>query len=170
MLKWITGAGLTLTELQSSTAGDEALHQVLGFVCSQRPPKKQVPSDLSSYYHIRDELHIEEGCLVPDCQFVPPSGLRKLILGLAHSGHPRVTRMKRLLQETYWWPGLSTQVHDMVSQCQGCQFSEKTTPPSPVPAISVPKLSCPWSKVGIDIAGPFADAPTNQKYIMTVTD
>ncbi len=78
--------------------------------------------------------------------------------------------MKRLLLETYWWPGLSMQVHDMASQCQGCQFSEKTTPPSPVPAISVPRPSCPWSKVGIDIAGPFANAPTNQKYIVTVID
>ncbi len=97
MLKRITGAGLTLTELQSSTAGDETLHQILGFVCSQWPPKKQVPSDLSPYYHIQDELHIEEGCLVRDCQFVPPSDLRKWILGLAHSGHPGVTRMKQLL-------------------------------------------------------------------------
>ncbi len=119
---------------------------------------------------MRDELHLEQGCLVRDCQFVAPVELRKWILGLVHSGHPGITRMRRIVRETYWWPGLSTQVHELVSQCSGCQMSEKSTPPAEVPDIQVPKPAECWTKVGLDISGPFANAPGHQKFIVTIID
>ncbi len=103
-LHCITGEGLTLTEIQTATATDETLSKVVEFVLMQWPPKGQIPADLLPYYHVRDELHLEQDCLVRDCQFVAPVGLRKQILGLAHAGHPGITRMRRLVRETYWWP------------------------------------------------------------------
>ncbi len=103
-----------------------------------------------------------------DCQFIPPTALCKQILGLAHSGHLGVTWMKCKVWESYWWPGVCVQIQDLVSQCPGCQFSKKSTPPAQVPVTSISKLTDSWRKVGLNIAGPFADAPLTQKYIVTV--
>ncbi len=50
-LKHITGEGVTLTELQTATNGDEVLQQVLGYIWSQWPTKQQVPNNLLPYYH-----------------------------------------------------------------------------------------------------------------------
>ncbi len=105
-----------------------------------------------------------------EVQFVVPISLRTQILQQAHLGHPRVTRMKRLLHESYWWPLLSTQVEELVARCQGCQFSEKSSPPADMPKILVPRPSTCWTKIGVDIAGPFADAPQHQHYIVTAID
>ncbi len=52
----------------------------------------------------------------------------------------------------------------------GCQFSEKSTPSAKDPPIEVPKPVECWTKVGLDIAGPFADGPSHQKFIVTVID
>ncbi len=46
----------------------------------------------------------------------------------------------------------------------------KSLPPAKVPNISVPKPLEPWTKVRIDIAGPFAGAPVHQQYIVTIID
>ncbi len=71
---------------------------------------------------------MEQGCLVRDCQFVLPATMHSQILGLTHMGHPGITHMLCKVHEAYWCPGLNTEVHDLVNQCIGCQFSEKTTP------------------------------------------
>ncbi len=78
--------------------------------------------------------------------------------------------MRHLIRETYWWPGLSTQVHELVSQCSGCQMSEKSTPPAKVPDIQVPITTDCWTNDGLDISGPFTDALGNQKFIVTIID
>ncbi len=158
----MAGDGVTITKLQEATARDDTLQQVLHFVRTQWPLKQQVPANLLPYYNTRNELHIECDCLVHDCCFFALIELHKWILGLAHSGHPGVTRMRRKLREVYWWPGLNSEVFELVSQCMGCQFSEKITLSAKVPIISIPKLTKSWTKLGIDIAGPFFDAPVNQ--------
>ncbi len=78
--------------------------------------------------------------------------------------------MKCLLRESYWWPLMSVQVEDLVTRCLGCQFSEKSSPPAGIPKIVVPWPEVCWTKVGINIAGPFANAPQNQHYIVTAID
>ncbi len=80
----ITGEGLTLTKIQT----DAVLSKVVKFVQTEWPPKAQITIDLLRYYHIHDELHLKQCCLVQDCQFVAPAGLHIRILGPARSGHP----------------------------------------------------------------------------------
>ncbi len=108
--------------------------------------------------------------MVWDCQFIIPVDLHKQILGPAHSTHPGATQMKCKQRDTYWWLGLGLQVHDLVSACIGCQISEKSTRTVKVPPIEVPKSVDYWTKVGIEVAGPFTNALSHQKFIVTVID
>ncbi len=65
-------------------------------------PKAQISADLLPYYHVQDEFHLEQGCLVCDCQLMAPVGLRKQILGLAQLGHPCIMCMRRIVRKIYW--------------------------------------------------------------------
>ncbi len=92
-LKCISGEEVTLAKLQTTMNGVEVLQQVLGYVWSQLPAKQQVSANLLPYYHTQNELHMEQGCLIWDCQFMPPATMHSQILGLAHMGHPGITHM-----------------------------------------------------------------------------
>ncbi len=116
------------------------------------------------------DLHVEDRCLAQEAQFIVPISLHTQILQQGYLGHPRVTRMKHLLRQSYWWPLLSVQVEELVAWCQGCQFSEKSSLPADIPKISVPRLSTCWTRIRLDIAGPFTDAPQHMHYIVTAID
>ncbi len=49
-LKRIAGDGITITELQETTAKDDTLQEVIRFIRTQWPPKQQVPANLLPYY------------------------------------------------------------------------------------------------------------------------
>ncbi len=53
LLKRIAAEGMTLTKLQSATAEDPILQQVIPFVNGHWPAKTMVPPDLLAYYHIQ---------------------------------------------------------------------------------------------------------------------
>ncbi len=62
------------------------------------------------------------------------------------------------------------QIYELVSQCTGCQTSEKSVPqPRSLTSRYQNPLTC-WTKVGLDISGPFANAQGHQKFIVTVID
>ncbi len=169
-MKRIAVEGMTLDKLHVVTKGDPVLQQVIPLVNGHWPAKAQVPPNLLAYHNVHGDLHVENGCLAHDAQFVVPISLRMQILQQAHLGHPGVTRMKRLLHESYWWPLMSLQVEELVAHCSGCQFSEKSSPPADIPKVVVPCPEVCWTKIGVDIAGPFADSTQNQHYIVTAID
>ncbi|MCP3661683.1 MAG: hypothetical protein GY696_04180, partial [Gammaproteobacteria bacterium] len=71
--------------------------------------------------------------------------MRRKILHKAHIGHPGMVRMKRLLHQPYWWPGIDKQVERLVKQCEACQRSAKSRPAlskesTPIPAPEKPAV------------------------------
>ncbi len=155
-LKRIAVEGMTLDKLQNATKDDPVLQQVIPLVNGHWPAKAQIPPNLLAYHNVCGDLLVGDGC--------------PQILQQAHLGHPGVTRMKHLLCESYWWPLMSVQIEELVAHCSGCQFSEKSSPPADIVKIVVPCPEVCWMKIGVDIAGPFADAPQNQHYIVTAID
>ncbi|PAA81898.1 hypothetical protein BOX15_Mlig018724g1 [Macrostomum lignano] len=78
--------------------------------------------------------------------------------------------MKRLLRPAYWWPGMDDAITNHVKFCLPCQDSakaHKTIVPDGGP---IDKPDRPWSKLAIDITGPFATAPHNQRFIVVLID
>ncbi len=136
-LKRIAADGITLNKLQTMTEEDPIL-RVIPFINGHLPAKAQLTNDLWPYYHICGDLHVKDGCLAQDLQFVVPISLRSEILQQVHLGHPGVTQMKRLLRKSYWWPQMATQVEELVAWCTGCQFSEKSLPPVDILKVVIP--------------------------------
>ncbi len=78
--------------------------------------------------------------------------------------------MKQKLRESYWWPGLDTQVETIVQTSTGCQLIGKSQPPDPVLSISILKPTMPWKQLGLDISGPFATVPHREQFMVSIVD
>ena len=52
---------------------------------------------------------------------VPAQGQRQLLQDL-HATHPGMVRMKNLARSYLWWPGLDTDIEEMVKSCEVSQL------------------------------------------------
>lgn len=167
----ITVAGLSLKEFRSNTASDPELREVAHYIETSWPPRSQLKAELTPYFQIRDELQNEDGYVIrTPSRILVPLSLRDQILKESHVGHPGIVRMKRKLRETFWWPNMDTQIERLVKYCAPCQHSAKSAPPPNVPPQSIPTPAIPGELYGLDITGPFATAPTNQRFLVVLVD
>ncbi len=49
-------------------------------------------------------------------------------------------------------------------------MSSKSQPPDPIPKSTIPRPDRPWSRVGINILGPFHTAPQKEQFVVSVVD
>lgn len=82
-----------------------------------------------------------------------PQGLRQRVLEALHVGHPGIVKMKALARCYVWWPNMDDAITAWVSACQACQESRPAPPAAKGHTWETPKT--PWSRVHIDLAGPF---------------
>lgn len=83
-----------------------------------------------------------------------PSALRHQVTSAVHSslgtGHPGVHQTLCLLQNRFWWPGMTNEVRRFVAGCTDCARSKtpRHLPAGKLLPLPVPKR--PWSHLGID--------------------
>lgn len=167
----ISTSGFSQKRIAAATANDDILQAVRQIVEQNAwSQKHRRDADLAPFYSVRHELYANEGCLYKSDRIVVPASLRQVLLKAAHAGHPGIARAKIKLRETYWWPGMSTDIEELVRHCTGCQDSGKSAPKVNVPTDPVDQPSDPWQRIGIDVSGPFATVPTNQRFMIVVVD
>ena len=115
-------------------------------------------------------MYTKNRVLMREDRIVVPASLHNHLLTMVHEGQPGIVRMKRQLRKSYWWPGMDRQVEHYVKNCVPCNDSEKShktvkAPPQPIP---VPDEK--WSKLAVDITGPFANVPQHQRFIVVLID
>ena len=87
--------------------------------------------ELRPYQRRKDELSVEDGCVLWGRRvIVPPQGQAKA-LEMVHEGHPGASRMKSLARSFMWWLGMDGDVEDKVRACTRFQAQRK----SPAPAL-----------------------------------
>ena len=145
----------------TETGKDPLLRQVMEHLQNGWPKQGKVTADLLPFYKLRNELAVDRGCLVrDDGRVVVPTALQKQALQQAHQGHPGIVRMKRLLRQGLYWPGMGQAAAHHVKNCIPCQLSDKSTPKDPCQHRSIPAPSRPGEQWGIDLLGPFANGQT----------
>ncbi|UYV68681.1 K02A2.6-like [Cordylochernes scorpioides] len=81
-----------------------------------------------------------------------------------------MVRTKQRLRESYWWPGMDKDVEDLVTNCWVCKNHDKRLKSIRVPITPVERPANPWTKLGLDIVGPFIDSDIGFRFAITLID
>lgn len=149
---------------------DNDLKMLKELVIKGWPADKDVPESLKAFSNVSDELCIIDNKLMRGCRAIPPRDLRDKLINLAHEGHVGRNLTKARVREWYWWPTMDRQIEDVVNDFWECANSDKSkkTRSTPLSPVDVP--SEPWSKLALDIAGPFELFSHNERYVVLLVD
>ena len=153
---------VSLSEIIEESKKDEKIQKVIN--CLKDNNWEEEIDTLNEFYKIKSELTYKEGILLRGNQIIIPKSLQKKILSLAHEHHLGITRTKALLREKVWWPRINKQIEEVVLNCIACTAVSRPII-EPMKHNSIP-LEKPWSKVHIDLCGPFP----NGTYALGIID
>lgn len=111
--------------------------------------KNLAPESLHPYWKIRDELHIQHGFVYRSEQLVVPFGLRRDYLAKVHQGHLGMQKCTDRARQSIFWPGIASDICEMVSRCPTCQKFANNQQKEPLIPHDIPSI--PWNKLGMDI-------------------
>ena len=111
-----------LAELRQAGAEDPSYKLLIttivnGFPC--RPEDLQV--DVCQYWSVREQLSVDDGLVLFGSRIVIPSTRRKDVLTRLHASHQGIDRTKRRARQTVYWPGLTSDITNIVRACESCQ-------------------------------------------------
>lgn len=118
---------VTVAEVRKETRTDPVLNKVTQYTVEGWP--ESIDQEFQVFSQRRDELTVENGCLLWGLRVVVPTKLRAKLLQDLHSDHSGTWKMKAVARSYFWWPGLDKEVEKLASGCVICQ-SVKNTPPS----------------------------------------
>ncbi len=132
LVEHLDSSPVTASQIKQSTMCDPELAMVFEYVQHGWPGKSAVSSSLNPFYQRKEELSVLNGCLLWGARVVIPKSYRAHVLTQLHEGHPGVTKMKGLSRMYVWWPGISKDIEDMVSDCTECQQHQSTPQVAPL--------------------------------------
>ena len=75
--------------------------------------------------------------------------------------------LARILDK-YYWPGVSSDVQQLCTACPECQKGSQARPRKTLQ--SLPVISEPFSRIGMDLVGPLMRTKLNNRHILVVMD
>ena len=141
---------LTAAQLKTATARDPELSKVLIYATTGWP--REVPPELLPYWNRREELSVEDGCIMWGIQVIIPRKFQTPILQEIHHTHMGIVRMKMIARSYVWWPRIDSDIEQMVKSCIPCQQNRNAPPVAQMHPWIWPMK--PWQRVHVDFAGP----------------
>ena len=139
-----------LKSIRKATENDSEIQIVKRYTLEGWPRcRDDVLPEARPYHHVRDELSVADGLLLRDPRIVIPRVSRAEIMDRIHDGHQGVTKCRERTRQGVWWPGLSTEISVMVSQCSYCQTSRNSQSHETLMPTIPPER--PWQHVGCDL-------------------
>lgn len=136
--------------LIAHTESDEALQLLKTVIKSGWPEEKhQLPTLVSPYHSMRDELTIQDGIIFRGERVVVPESLRNEMKSAIHQAHLGTESCLRRARECLYWPGMNAEMKDYISKCEICRTFEISNQKETLMPQEIP--SRPWEKVGTDL-------------------
>ena len=137
-----------LTEIAKKQDEDDICAQVKQFCKKGWPTQQRIPDSLKVYHSVSAELSVHNDILMRGSRIVIPPPLREDMLEKLHSGHQGITKCRLRAKQSVWWPGLSSQLEKLISNCPVyCRVRVQHA--EPLMPSKFPSL--PWQKVASDL-------------------
>ncbi|KAJ1144440.1 hypothetical protein NDU88_010739 [Pleurodeles waltl] len=110
---------------------------------------------MQGMWRVRDKLSMDgQGLVLRGRRIVLPQSLWAKVVELAHQGHQGAAKTKARLRAKVWFPGMDSQVDELVGKCHSCIITSGE--PRCCPVVTEPAIVKPWTKVRMDF-GSFPD-------------
>ena len=163
LVNFLEGTPTTCANIRQATAEDPTLSKVFKHTMSGWPSASPKDPALASFWRKREELSLQDGCVLWGTRVVVPPKLRRTIMDELHADHAGSSRMKELARSYVWWPKLDDDLEKLCSSCEICLEHR----PSPHRAELHPWEwpTSPWHRIHVDYAG-----PVDGHYFLVVVD
>ena len=152
LINYLVPAPVTAVKIERETEKDPILGQVKRYV-SMGQVADTDDQRLQPYIRRFQELSLMHGCLLWGSRLIVPPSSRKPLLDYLHDTHDGSSRMKGLARGYMWWPGMDSDIENLVKHCEICQRLQ--TKPASAPPHCWNWPSQPWTRLHLDFAGPF---------------
>ena len=161
LLNILDGVPINASQIKDWTRQDAILGKVFNYTNYGWPAK--VDHDLKPYFIKRNEISIQEGCLLWGARVVVPKRAYSVLLEELHKEHVGASRMKELARSYFWWPGIDSAIESLVNKCFTCLQTRQAPKKAELHPWEWPEK--PWNRIHIDYAGPIKG-----KYFLVVID
>ena len=137
-------------QLQTMTAQHESFQHLKHVIRDGWPDRiADVPEIVRPYWTIRDELYEAKDILFKGLKVIIPKALQKEMLALIHETHQGTERCKERARAVMYWPGMSQQIEETVTNCTTCLRYRRSKTREPMIPHPVPQR--PWQKLATDV-------------------
>ena len=148
IIKSLPASSMYITQLKEQLKTDSICSEVMSFSQRGWPDYSHLTGPIKTYWPHRDTLTVHDELLLKGTRLVIPTTMRNSVLVALHEGHQGMSRCRERARETVWWPGLSSQINELVKNCTIC-IKERANPVEPLMPSELPER--PWQKVGADL-------------------
>ncbi|XP_064624542.1 uncharacterized protein K02A2.6-like [Lineus longissimus] len=135
-------------DITEETRKDPVMSRVFMYIQNGWP--RELPDgSLQPYWNRREELSVDQGCILWGLRVVIPPKYRQRLLSELHHEHWGVVRMKSMARGYLWFPlGIDQDIETLVSACDACLAMKDK--PAPAPLIPWLYPTRVWQRVHID--------------------
>ena len=129
---------------------DRVCAQLLKFCKTEWPAKQSLDPVLKPYWEARHKISVEGklDLLLYGSRIIVPHTMQTSTLDKLHQGHQGIQRCRLRAQQSVWWPGISSQIKEIIQRCPTCA-EMAVNPCEPMISSSLPER--PWQKLGADL-------------------
>ena len=139
-----------LTQVREESRCDDTLVILKRVVLNGWPQSRvDCPVEIRQFWPYRDEIVCQDNVLFKGHKVIIPSAMYKDMLHAIHYSHLGADTCLNKAKEVLFWPGISAQVKDFISQCAICNQYLAKQQKEPMVMHDIPSM--PWSKAGIDL-------------------
>jgi len=114
---------LALEELQQAARSDPAYNELLQGVRQGFPRDRfALHNTLCPYWKLRENLYADGDLVLYAACIVVPAALRRRVLARLHDSHRGAESTKRRTRQAVYWPGIDSDITNIVRACELCQI------------------------------------------------